>query len=258
MVETAGDTARMRAASQTRQSRTQMPVDFLTQEQEARYGRFTGEPSAAQLSRYFHLDNNDLILIRQRRGRGNWLGFALQLCVVRFLGTFVSDMSDMPPQAKEYVASQLGIRDTGCLRSYQGRTRRLHIDEIRLRYGYRDFNSQPEHWRLVRWIYTRAWAYHERPSVLFDLTTARLIENKILLPGVTVVARLVSTVRERTARRLWSRLVALPDADCRARLVRLLTVPINKRVTDFDRLRRPPVNPRVSGLVEALDRLEEV
>ena len=37
------------------------------------------------------------------------------------------------------------------------------------------------------------------PSVLFDLATARCIKQKILLPGVSVLTRLVSTVRDHSA-----------------------------------------------------------
>ena len=48
-----------------------------------------------------------------------------------------------------------------------------HAAEIRRIYGYRDFTNPVEGFRLVRWLYTRAWLSSEQPSVLFDLATAR-------------------------------------------------------------------------------------
>lgn len=52
---------------------------------------------------------------------------------------------------------------------------------------------------LHGWLDARAWAIAEPPSVLFDLATARLIEAKVLLPGASVLARVVASARDRTA-----------------------------------------------------------
>src|SRR5512142_586514 len=203
-----------------------MPVDFLTGEQQRRYGRYAGEPSPAQLERYFHLNNKDRGLIARCRGDHTRLGFAVQLGTVRFLGTFLADPSEVPRGVVAYLARQLGIADTGGLQRYAaGEMRRDHVAAIRRRYGYRDFHEGSEAAALARWLANRAWVSAERPSVLFDLATVRLVERKVLLPGVTVLARLVAQIRDRAAGRLWKALAQAPGPEQRTRLEALVIVP---------------------------------
>ena len=80
-----------------------MPVEFLSDEQAAAYGRFNGAPGRAELERCFFLDDADRELVRRRRSEQNRLGFALQLTTVRFLETFLADPLDVPWVVVEYL-----------------------------------------------------------------------------------------------------------------------------------------------------------
>lgn len=244
-----------------------MPVGFLTAEQCRRYGRFSGEPTSAQLGRFFHLDQTDLRFVASRRRDHNRVGVAVQLATVRFLGTFLEDPADVPVGAVGHVVEQLAA--AGLVGDVAGAWRGLkvyrdaevrwdHQAEIRSRFGYRDFGDPGVQFGLLRWLYGRAWVAAERPSVLFDLATARLVEAKVLLPGASVLARMVARVRDRVATRLWCRLAGMVDDDHRRRLETLLEVPEGARVSRLEALRRPPTDVTGRAMRAAVDRIGEL
>ena len=219
-----------------------MPVDFLSETQRAAYSRYAGEPSAEQLARYFHLDAHDRSVIATRRGDENRLGFAVQLGTVRFLGIFLPRPTEVPDGVVRFRRD--AARDPGhdfvcAFYAQRTATHREHASEIQKRYGYRPSSDPAESFQLLRWLYTRATLSAERPSVLFDRATARLVERKVLLPGVTVLERLVSSVRNRAVKRLWRLLSAMPTPEQRATLDAMLLVPGDVRAGELRELRDP-------------------
>ncbi len=237
-----------------------MAVDFLTKEQKAQYGQFCGEPNDIQLIRYFHLDEADKALITNRRGNQNKLGFALHLTTVRFLGTFLSNLSVTPINVQYFVAKQLSITDLGVLTNYAQRetTKREHTALIRQHYGYHEFNHFPWSFRLSRLLYTRTWLNNERPSMIFDFATAWLIQNKILLPGVSTLTRLIAEIRERTTNKLWKRLASLPSEAQKEKLEALLLIPEGERTSQFDYFRKGPVRISSPAFILAVERFQQL
>jgi hypothetical protein len=114
----------------------------LRGEQRQRYGRFHGEVNSEDLSRYFHLDDSDCNLIAIHRGNHNRLGFAVQLCTVRYLGAFPEDLTETLATVVSILGRQLDIEDTTCFGEYcSSRQRWDHTARIRERGGYSDYSD---------------------------------------------------------------------------------------------------------------------
>ncbi len=145
-----------------------------------------------------------------RRGAHNRLGFAVQLGTVRFIGRFLPNPADVPAAVVAYVAAQLGIDDPDILKGYAQRrsTQWEHAGEIQRTYGYRDFSDPAVQTELTAWLAARERVSAGRPSVLFDLATARLVDAEVLLPGTSLLERLVATAREQAAHQLHAELAA--------------------------------------------------
>ncbi|MGC4857275.1 DUF4158 domain-containing protein [Micromonospora sp. DT4] len=229
-----------------------MPVEFLSDDQAAAYERFVGDLTRSELEGFFLLDGTALDLIANKRGAHNRLGFGLQIGTVRYLGHFLTeDPLDVPWSAVEYIASQLDIADPSVIKRYTERqpTAYEHSWEIRAAYGYRDFADPGVHDPLVEFMSARAWIHAEGAVALFEQAKAWLRRERVLLPGVSVLARLVAAVREETDQRMYRTLAeaaAGADVELPLRLRDLLEVPEGKRFSELERLRKGPR--RDSGL----------
>lgn len=140
-----------------------MPVDFLSPQQAARYGHYHQEPSALQRTRFFHLDDRDHKYIERYRQSHTRLVFALQICTVRFLGTFLTDPTRVPNLTAQYVADQLRIEDLSCLEQFRIGAHAHYEQNRRIArlYDYGEFARAS--FSLIRWLYARAWFAFERP-----------------------------------------------------------------------------------------------
>jgi hypothetical protein len=153
-----------------------MPVSFLSPAQRERFGRYDGDPSAEDLARYFHLDDTDRAAIAGKRGEHNRLGYALQLTTVRFLGTFLEDLSAVPTAVLQTLRRQLGLKGPDPLVAYaQGEQRWEHAELIRAEHGYRAMTDPRAGFALARWLYAQCWTGTDRPSVLFDRATSWML-----------------------------------------------------------------------------------
>ena len=232
-----------------------MPVVFLTDEQAARYGGFVEATSRAELDRWCFLDDADRKLIACHRGDASRLGFALQLVTVRSLGTFLADPLDVPTVVLDFVAQQLEIADPSCVKGYVERrsTRFEHAAEIARERGYREFSTEEA--QLRGWVRDLAWTTGEGPRAIFAAAVEWLYERRVLLPGVSTLARLVAAERDAATKLLWERLAGLLSPEQTAALNDLLVVPPGSRTSALEELRSGPRAVSGRGMVQALHRV---
>ncbi len=172
-----------------------MPVAFLRETERARLNGFPDEVAPADLITFFTLSAADTAHLPKRTTSANRLGFALQLCTLRFLGFCPTDLRTIPPAVVHFVADQLRVSPNG-LAAYGEReqTRSDHLLDIQRYLGFRRASVADLH-ELGAWLLARALE-HDRPTLLFQMACARLRTAKILRPTVTPLERMVATARQ--------------------------------------------------------------
>ena len=93
--------------------------------------------------RHYSLSETDLSLIKQKRGDTNRLGFAIQLCYMRYPGIILGVKEIPDPYLLKFIAKQLKVspqswEDYG----FREKTRREHLLELQQLFGYQTFSRK--------------------------------------------------------------------------------------------------------------------
>ncbi|MEK4745812.1 DUF4158 domain-containing protein [Bacillus sp. FSL E2-8895] len=83
--------------------------ELLTSEQRLEFASIPEQISEYELGSYYTLSPHDIEIIKRHRRDHNKLGFALQLCVLKFPGWTLSDVQHIPDCVVNYIAKQLQI-----------------------------------------------------------------------------------------------------------------------------------------------------
>ena len=211
----------------------------------------------AEMARHYVLAPDDLVLIGAKRRAPNRLGFAIQLCLLRYPGQGLGPGEHPPEPLVGFVAEQLGLT-AGAFAEYAARdqTRREHAVELQALLGLRRFGFPG--WRdCLRVATEAAWAT-DRGEPIVRAMLDQLRRTNIMLPAPHVLERIGLEARVRARRRAFDALASgLTDANRRA-LDALLTNDPEVGRSRFTWLRDCPESPAPSNMVELLDRLDYV
>lgn len=227
----------------------------LTPEQ--REALFAIPTDASAMAKHYVLSASDLDLVRVKRRAGNRLGFALQLCLLRFPGQGLR-ADDVPAETMiAFVAAQLGIAPAE-FADYARRdqTRREHAVELQGVLGLRTFRRQD--WRTMLDVGTRVGWSTDRSEPVVRAMIEHLRADRVIVPDAAVLERIALAARARARKQTFNVLNAELARDQRLRLNLLLMVdPALKRST-FAWLRDYSESPAAANILLLLDRLDTV
>src|SRR5438876_1868193 len=185
-----------------------MPIGFLTTADRDRLNHFPAQIPDDDLRAFFLLSETDQQVINHQREAHTRLGFALQLCALRYLGFAPDDLSTTPEEAVLYVARQLDV-PAAAIHVYGQRvkTRTTHFQQLQAYLGFRTVTPL-DLYALQTWLGERALE-HDKPSLLLQLACDKLRREQIVRPGLTRLERLVATARHSAHTETFRRLTPL-------------------------------------------------
>lgn len=206
------------------------------------------------------MHEKDLELISTMRLASTKLGFAVQLVSVRFLGTFFTNINNIPNRVLIYMSAQLNV-DPSEIHNYKRRqTKDEHVKLIKTNYSYQDFNQPEIEEYLFNWLLNRATYTTESSDMLFDMLLKKCLDEKIVLPGVTTFSRFIASTVEKAEEHLYQQLILVPSKEEQKQLLNLLDLigsPVYGATIKMDILRTQLVDDSRKEIIRGFERLNQ-
>jgi TnpA family transposase len=205
----------------------------------------------ADLVRHWTLSDDDLAVVGRRRRTHNQLGFALQLCALRYPGRLLRPREVIPEPALRFVAEQLGIAPEA-LTAYAARfqTRYEQLGVLRETFGFTDLT--PRRRQILEWLLPVSLAT-TNPYAVATTLLDELRRRRIIVPGPSTIERLVAAALVLAERHVASQLTRNLTQAQSAALDAMLASKQGTAMSVLAWARQPPGAPGH----KALDRLAE-
>jgi TnpA family transposase len=229
-----------------------MPVQFLSEADYARLNRFPEEIPTEDCFTFFLVNHDDLTEINKQRSNSSRLGFALQICALRYMGFVPQDLKSAPDRVVRYVAEQLQV-STDVLDSYGTRTRKEHLRFSRMHVGFR-LATKLDLLSLEQWLLDRALE-HDKPTLLFNMACDHLRQQQIVRLGTARIAQKVSKARNRAQKVTYKVLKPLLTKEHSNFFDNLLEVDDTLKRTYLSWLQRTPTGHNLGQMLETLEKI---
>lgn len=209
----------------------------------------------SSLIQHYTLADDDIDYIKTRRRPENMIGFALQLCALRYPGRLLKSGEVIPEAVSRYIAAQLGLKSEDLL-TYAARrqTRQQHLNVLCKLYGYKLFSGKCLK-QMKAWLDQQAeWAETNEGLVRSFVVECR--RRQIILPGITTIERLCADALVAAERRIESRIVKRLANRMRNSLDSLLNETVDGRLSRFIWLRQFEVGQNTADINRLLDRVD--
>ncbi|MCL2312319.1 MAG: Tn3 family transposase [Firmicutes bacterium] len=206
---------------------------------------------------YYTFNEQDINIIMQHRGNHNRLGFAIQLCYLRYPG-YVLPTSGKPPELLlSFVAEQLKI-DPIIWEDYAKRstTRREHLLELQNFLGLRIFTKDDDKYFKNQLVELATQT--DKGIILATNLIAMIRNNSIILPTIEVIERICSAALTSGTGLIYEKLtISLSEAQ-KQKLDDALVIHEDKISSTLTWLRQPAGANTVKNILNHMKRLQAV
>jgi len=211
--------------------------------------------STQELIRLYTFSESDLALIRQHRGAANRLGFAIQLCYMRYPGIVLEPGKEPFPPLLDMATSQLNVESERWAEyARRDETRREHLLEIEAVFGFQPFTVKD--YRLSIEQLQNLAEQTDKGIVLAASIIESLRRQNVLLPSVMVLERICAEAITRANRRIYAALTDPLSKTHQQGLEELLRRKDGGTITWLAWLRQSPGRPNSRSVLEHIERLK--
>ena len=208
--------------------------------------------SHEEMAKDWTLSENDKREIARYR-KNSRLFIAIQICAVRVYGRFLNEVNDLSPRIVNYLTGQLGLPPALTIEvANREATYIEHRKNILNHLGFRKYDEE-EQAKIQAWLEKQA-CQGVIPDELFQQAERHLLSEHIILPGPSVLERLVISVCSTAHEQLFERLYRRLSPKVKHAIDELLTVPIGQQRSPFYQLKEYPPSATVSSLKDYLHR----